>query len=35
MVRIDNEAALGFYDHLGYQRFDMSNTGKRLIADER
>lgn len=35
MVRADNEAVLGFYDHLGYQRFDVSNTGKRLIADER
>ncbi|GGD80184.1 GNAT family acetyltransferase [Microbacterium murale] len=34
MVRADNEAVLGFYDQLGYERFEVSNTGKRLIADE-
>lgn len=34
MVRTDNEAVLGFYDRLGYERFEVSNTGKRLIADE-
>ena len=34
MVRTDNDAALGFYDRLGYERFDVLNTGKRLIVDE-
>lgn len=34
MVRRDNEAVLGFYDQLGYERFDVANTGKRLISDE-
>ncbi|HYJ48956.1 MAG TPA: GNAT family acetyltransferase [Microbacterium sp.] len=33
MVRPDNDAVLGFYDSLGYERFDTSTTGKRLIAD--
>ena len=33
MVREGNEQALGFYDALGYERFAVSNTGKRLIAD--
>lgn len=33
MVRGGNEKVLGFYDALGYERFDVSNTGKRLIAD--
>jgi len=32
-VRPDNEAVLSFYDALGYERFDISATGKRLIAD--
>lgn len=34
MVRPGNDAALGFYDRLGYERFDVSNTGKRLIQDD-
>lgn len=34
MVRRGNEAALGFYDQLGYERFDVANTGKRLIPDD-
>ncbi|MCS3842320.1 GNAT family acetyltransferase [Microbacterium sp. AK031] len=34
MVRRDNEAALDFSDQLGYERFDVANTGKRLISDE-
>ncbi|WP_247622695.1 GNAT family acetyltransferase [Microbacterium galbinum] len=33
MVREGNEAVLGFYDALGYERFAVANTGKRLIAD--
>ena len=33
MVRPGNEAVLAFYDALGYERFDVSTTGKRLIAD--
>lgn len=33
MVRIGNEGVLGFYDALGYERFDIGMTGKRLIAD--
>lgn len=33
MVRPGNEGALGFYDALGYERFDTSTTAKRLIAD--
>lgn len=33
MVRSGNEDVLGFYDRLGYERFTVSNTGKRLIAD--
>jgi len=34
MVRPGNEAVLAFYDALGYERFDASTTGKRLIADD-
>jgi len=34
MVRTENDAALGFYERLGYERFDVLNTGKRLIVDE-
>lgn len=34
MVRRGNETVLGFYDQLGYERFDVANTGKRLISDE-
>lgn len=34
MVRHGNDAVLGFYDQLGYERFDVANTGKRLISDE-
>lgn len=33
MVRPDNQDVLGFYDTLGYERFDTTTTGKRLIAD--
>lgn len=33
MVRDGNDAVLGFYDALGYERFSVSNTGKRLIID--
>ncbi|WP_102191912.1 GNAT family acetyltransferase [Microbacterium aurantiacum] len=33
MVRDGNDDVLGFYDRLGYERFTVSNTGKRLIAD--
>ena len=33
MVHPDNDAVLGFYDSLGYERFDTSTTGKRLIPD--
>lgn len=33
MVREGNESVLGFYDGLGYERFAVSNAGKRLIAD--
>ncbi|MCK2036538.1 GNAT family acetyltransferase [Microbacterium sp. SSW1-49] len=33
MVREGNEAVLGFYDALGYERFTVANTGKRLVAD--
>lgn len=33
MVREGNEQALEFYDELGYERFSVSNTGKRLIVD--
>ncbi len=33
MVRAENEAVLGFYDALGYERFGVLTTGKRLIAD--
>lgn len=33
MVREGNETVLGFYDDLGYERFSVSNTGKRLIVD--
>lgn len=33
MVREGNDGVLGFYDRLGYERFSVSNTGKRLIVD--
>ncbi|MCM3779094.1 GNAT family acetyltransferase [Microbacterium hydrocarbonoxydans] len=33
MVREGNEPVLAFYDSLGYERFSVSNTGKRLIVD--
>lgn len=33
MVRSGNEQVLGFYDALGYERFEVGNTGKRLIQD--
>lgn len=34
MVRQGNETVLAFYDQLGYEQFDVANTGKRLISDE-
>lgn len=34
MVRRGNDTVLGFYDALGYEQFDVSHTGKRLISDE-
>jgi len=33
MVREGNEHVLGFYDALGYERFTVANTGKRLVSD--
>ncbi|KJL28171.1 GNAT family acetyltransferase [Microbacterium oxydans] len=33
MVREGNEAVLGFYDALVYERFSVSQTGKRLVVD--
>lgn len=33
MVRPDNADVLRFYDTLGYERFETSTTGKRLITD--
>jgi ribosomal protein S18 acetylase RimI-like enzyme len=33
MVRPDNADVLGFYHSLGYERFDTTTTGKRLVAD--
>lgn len=33
MVREGNDTVLDFYDSLGYERFVVSNTGKRLIVD--
>lgn len=33
MVRPGNEDVLSFYDRLGYERFDTTTTGKRLIVD--
>ncbi|HWV50117.1 MAG TPA: GNAT family acetyltransferase [Microbacterium sp.] len=33
MVRTDNAHVMAFYDRLGYERFDVGMTGKRLIAD--
>jgi ribosomal protein S18 acetylase RimI-like enzyme len=33
MVRPDNEEVLGFYDTLGYERFETTTTGKRLVVD--
>ena len=34
MVREGNEGVLGFYDALGYERFTVHNSGKRLIHDD-
>jgi ribosomal protein S18 acetylase RimI-like enzyme len=34
MVRPGNEGVLGFYDAIGYARFDIAMTGKRLIPDD-
>ena len=33
MVRPGNEGVFGFYDGLGYDRFEIGMTGKRLIPD--
>ncbi len=33
MVRPGNEGVFGFYDALGYDRFEIGMTGKRLILD--
>lgn len=33
MVREGNEDVLGFYDALGYERFSVSQTGRRLVVD--
>ena len=33
MVRVGNEQVFGFYDALGYERFEVGTTGKRLIHD--
>ncbi|MDF2562393.1 MAG: family acetyltransferase [Microbacterium sp.] len=35
MVREENEGVLAFYDALGYERFTVANTGKRLVSDVR
>ncbi|WP_353111715.1 GNAT family acetyltransferase [Microbacterium sp.] len=34
MVRTENEKAMAFYDQLGYERFVVATTGRRLIADD-
>lgn len=34
MVRPGNEIVFAFYDGVGYERFDIAMTGKRLIIDE-
>ena len=34
MVRPGNDAVFGFYDSLGFERFEIGTTGKRLIADD-
>ncbi|UJP11283.1 GNAT family acetyltransferase [Microbacterium sp. KUDC0406] len=33
MVRPGNEIVFAFYDQIGYERFDIGMTGKRLIVD--
>ncbi|REJ06076.1 GNAT family acetyltransferase [Microbacterium bovistercoris] len=33
MVRPGNEIVFAFYDQVGYERFDIGMTGKRLIVD--
>lgn len=33
MVRLDNARAVDFYDAVGYEPFEVTTTGKRLIAD--
>ncbi|UYO98375.1 GNAT family acetyltransferase [Microbacterium sp. M28] len=33
MVRRENDEVMAFYDQVGYERFDVSLTGKRLISD--
>jgi ribosomal protein S18 acetylase RimI-like enzyme len=33
MVRRDNTAVIGFYDHLGYEEQSVVTLGKRLIVD--
>lgn len=34
MVRPGNEIVFAFYDRIGYERFDIGMSGKRLIPDE-
>lgn len=34
MVRPDNDQAFRVYDAIGYERFDVGTTGKRLIPDD-
>lgn len=33
MVRPGNEIVFAFYDQIGYERFDIGMTGKRLLVD--
>ena len=33
-VRPENSSVIGFYEHLGYARYEAINMGKRLVDDE-
>jgi ribosomal protein S18 acetylase RimI-like enzyme len=33
-VRLDNDAATGFYTHVGYEPFEVHDLGRRLIEDQ-
>ncbi|GAB3599759.1 hypothetical protein GCM10027408_22550 [Microbacterium tumbae] len=33
LIDAEAVAVIGFYDAFGYERFDVSTAGKRLIAD--